>query len=378
VKALRAVSALVLVIVGAFLVIWGIPVGYVRLAGAIVPGEVISKQESFAMPGDDRWSHIFEVTYRYQPSDASYPMTASHAVDEPFYRRLHTGSVVQVRYSPWSPLRHMKGVGSALEGSSVFSRMPHESDNMRVIVELSAVALAGILAFLAYRLKTTPLILAASLVGAVVCSGVLLFGFIVFPILFGVWRKSPEKGFGFVLITAIALSAALLYWRIPRPATIPPGPQRTAMATVRHVETVHHIWSNGEDAGQDLRQPFQMADLAFTPEGANEPIHVLDRVDAGSVPQLKDGAALQVVYPVSDPRAGRIDGGTRTYPEKALTYILGLTYGLSALIVLVVWPIIVLLDRLQVQYLGFRAKLPSSPDDPRWKRVEEYLRNRKR
>ncbi len=44
---------------------------------------------------------------------------------------------------------------------------------------------------------------------------------------------------------------------------------------------------------------------------------------------------MTVVYPVSNPRQARIDGGTRTYSQKAMTYILEVTFGAAALVAFV-------------------------------------------
>jgi len=89
-----------------------------------------------------------------------------------------------------------------------------------------------------------------------------------------------------------------------------------------------------------------MVDLEFTPEGASEPVHVLDRVDLGSVSGLTKDATVRVFYSVSDPRVARMAAGTRTYAVNALVYFLVLTYGLAALIVLVVWPAIGLAEKV--------------------------------
>ena len=56
--------------------------------------------------------------------------------------------------------------------------------------------------------------------------------------------------------------------------------------------TVHAIWGTRRSGGPSLPQPFQMVDVEFTPEGAKEPVHALDRVDLNSIPGLRDGARL--------------------------------------------------------------------------------------
>jgi ABC-type antimicrobial peptide transport system permease subunit len=69
---------------------------------------------------------------------------------------------------------------------------------------------------------------------------------------------------------------------------------------------VDEIWTNygtgAEDAGgQGIRQPFQIVDLEFKPDGANDSVHVLDRVDLNSVAGLREGGTAQIVYSSIDP-----------------------------------------------------------------------------
>jgi hypothetical protein len=182
-------------------------------------------------------------------------------------------------------------------------------------------------------------------------------------------------------------STALLYWRIPRPTPFPSGPVSHATGVVRHVETVDQLWTTTE-GGQNIRRPFQMADIEFTPQGERESIHILDRVDLDSVPGMRDGSEVRISYAASDPARARIDGGTRTYPERAFTYILGWTFAFGAVGAFVVMPVIFLLDRIRSRFLGMVQSIPLDdiarkapmlpPDDPRRKALEALLRSRQR
>jgi len=50
------------------------------VGGDIVQGQVVAKEEAFAMPGGDTASHVLKVTYRFQPADSSSLQTgANHA-----------------------------------------------------------------------------------------------------------------------------------------------------------------------------------------------------------------------------------------------------------------------------------------------------------
>ena len=223
---------------------------------------------------------------------------------------------------------------------------------------MAALGVTLLLVVMSFRRKSTPLGYVAALVAAIVLAGVLPLGFVVFPILFGIWRRQPGRGFGWILLTSMVLSALVLYWRIPSPPSMPPGPQRDATAIARQVHVVNQMWGNHRDGGEGLWRTYQMVDLEFTPEGASEPVHVLDRVDLGSVSQLTKGATVRVFYSVSDPRVARIAAGTRTYAVNALAYFLFLTYGLAALIVLVVWPAIGLAERIGRRFLNLAGTVP--------------------
>jgi hypothetical protein len=129
---------------------------------------------------------------------------------------------------------------------------------------------------------------------------------------------------------------------------------------VRQIQSVDHIWSSWEDSGQWVPQPFQLVDLEFTPAGANAPIHAIDRIDLNSLPELRDGATVRVFYKTSNPRSARIDAGTRTYAEKALVYLLKLTFGIGILITVVVIPAMSLADRTLERFWGRITRF--SPD----------------
>ena len=217
-------------------------------------------------------------------------------------------------------------------------------------------------------------------------SAVVTAGFFVFPILFWAWRRNRGQGFGWLLLGTMALTTLVLYWRIPKPSPMASGPTREAPGVVHDVRTVNEIWTSDEGS-QDIRRPFQMVDIEFTPEGAPEPVHILDRVDLGSVPGLREGSGVRVLYPVSDPSTARIAGGTRTFPEDVLAYLLGLTYGLGALVAFVFWPAIFLADRIRNRFLGLIDRIPLddiarkatgfSPDDPRRQALEAFIRSQR-
>jgi len=311
------------------------------IGGILVAGEVTGKREAIDMPLQDTWRHLYEISYRYQPLDARYPATGKHQVDVALYDRLRVGSRVGVRYRRLPIIAEAFGPESALAASSWWSRVPLPSESSRELVELIAVCVAGVLAFVAYRRDSRPLGLIATTVGVTVAASVLLLGFFAFPLLFFAWRANPGRGFGWVLLCSMTLSTVALHERVPRPQPLTGGPEGQAMGVVRSMRTVDQIWaswspSSAESSGgQSIAHPFDMVDVEFTPSARGESVHALDRVDSGSVPGLREGASVPVTYPLADPRAARITVGTREYGRRAWIYVLGLTYGLGGALTIV-------------------------------------------
>jgi hypothetical protein len=353
----------------------------------VADGEVVQKREAITMPLDDTWRHEFEIAYTYQPRDQRHPRMGRHPVDAALYDRLHVGSAVKVRY------RRLPLIGSAVDDSALadtwwWSRRPKESESGRELEELAAFAVAAVLGSVAYRRRSRWLAVAAGTVAITVASSVLLLGWFIFPLLFWIWRANPGKGFGWSLALSIALTTAVIYYRVPGPTALGGGPHAESKAVVRNVRVVDRIWasssSSGESSGgQPIRYPFQMIDVEFTPQGAAEAIHALDRVDLGSLPGLKEGIVVPVTYSRAAPRSARIAGGTREFGRHALVYFLELTYGIGAALAIVMFPAVYLVLRLARRSRALRlafdptertrllSQLPA--DDPRREKIERLI-----
>jgi hypothetical protein len=352
----------------------------------VADGEVVQKREAITMPLDDTWRHEFEIGYTYQPRDQKHPRLGRHLVDAAVYDRLHVGSQVKVRYRPAL-------TGSAIDDSALadtwwWSRRPTESESGRELEELAAFAVAAAIGLVAYRRRSRWLGVAAGTVAITVASSVLLIGWFIFPLLFWIWRAHRGKGFGWTLALSIALTTAVIYYRVPRPTSLRAGPHADSRAVVRRVRVVDRMWasssSSGESSGgEPIRYPFQMIDVEFTPQGAAEAIHVLDRVDLGSLPGLKEGMVLPVTYPRAEPRSARIAGGTREFGRHAFVYFLELTYGIGAALAFVMFPAVYLVVRLARRSRALRlafdptertrllSQLPA--DDPRREKIERLI-----
>ncbi len=232
-----------------------LPSAYLRIAGKHVVGEVTGKREEITMSGNDGWRRVFEVAYRYTPAETGVVERDARRVDAALFDRLQH-SPVDVIYSPVHALRLCTYValGSVLAESSWSSRIPAAGDTHRDFYDLGAVAFSALLAFIAWRTRSRVWILAAALCGATVLSSVFLFGFIAFPVLFGLWRKRPGEGYDWVLLCSVALTAVFIQWRVPRTPTRARQPDRQRRGEAQKAETVDQIWGTRRSGGQSLRQ----------------------------------------------------------------------------------------------------------------------------
>jgi hypothetical protein len=314
-----------------------LPSLYMNVCGILTDGRVIAKQERIEFYHDDAARHALEVTYRYVPADTRQPETSLHQVDPSTYDRLQVGSPVHVRYAPSPFLRslHIIALGSVLADTTWASRLPRSLEDNHVYIDLCAIGLAALLGVIAWRTKNQAWTIAAAFCGGVVASAIILVGFVTFPVLFGAWRKWPGRGYGVAMLAAMAAFIPMLYLRMPRNPPLPMDRSGPIPAIVRQISTVDHVWSNRESGGQYIPQPFQMVDLEFTPQGASQPVHALDRVDLGTVPGMSVGTTVPVSYSSHNPRLARIEGGTHTYPDRAVAYIAKLTFLGSAPVIVV-------------------------------------------
>lgn len=93
----------------------------------------------------------------------------------------------------------------------------------------------------------------------------------------------------------------------------PRGPWRPGTAVVRQVTPVTE-YSYPRSGRTPLRWPYDIVQLDFTPEGRAEPVIAVDLVEAGSVPNLTQGAVMRITWPQDDPRAAKIVGARPAAP----------------------------------------------------------------
>ena len=331
---------------------WLAATAYVARASIATDAEIVAKTETILLSGD--WARrIFHVTYRYRPSDAASFAEGSHNLDVETYERLRVGQRVRVRYATSPLLRAWEGVGSYLDGSSPWVRTrfgPTPVRDLAVGGWVLAAVLAGLLA-LAARSVTVGVV--AALLAGVAFPIVLLIAAALLgvPWLFWAAIRRQEQGYAWMLLGLIGATIGIVYWRIPHPEPMPEGSQQTTTAIVRQIKLVNQIW-RGPDIGptraegQAISHPFQMIDLEFTPAGATEPVHALDRIDADSLRGIAPGARVQVTHSSGDPRAARIVGAARTFDRTAWYSVMTTAGTIAMIATFILFPIASAIRRL--------------------------------
>lgn len=127
---------------------------------------------------------------------------------------------------------------------------------------------------------------------------------------------------------------AALYVGLPR---VEPEPSRPVAATAQ-VDGVDEIsvLQLGHKRQDDLAllHPYQIVRLRFLPPGKNAAVTAVDQVDKGSVPDLRIGQNVAIVYDSQNPRIARLQQGTRQYARQAGTEVL-VVFGILALLALI-------------------------------------------
>ena len=204
------------------------------------------------------------------------------------------------------------------------------------LFDVACVALAALLALAAYRTRNRALIIAATVVGVAVASGVLLFGFLAYPLLLAVAWKRRGRGYGWASVLAVVIGTLLLAWRIPIPELAFAGATERATATVTGVRMRDHLWSTRRNPGQFV--PTSFAEVKFDVTTADRRVFPgVDRVDSGTVAGRRVGGRVAVAYPPGSPSRARLAGATREWSHAALLYMLGSTWMIAGGLILLAW-----------------------------------------
>jgi hypothetical protein len=132
---------------------------------------------------------------------------------------------------------------------------------------------------------------------------------------------------------------SLITGLIPRS---PRGPWRESTAVVRDVNhiTEYSLRGRSGTSVSQLRWPFNIVQLDFTPEGRTGTVTAVDVVEAASAPGLKNGDSVRITWPEDGPRSAKIVGARPGAPWANWFYAMAETMvilaSLVALFILIV------------------------------------------
>jgi hypothetical protein len=86
--------------------------------------------------------------------------------------------------------------------------------------------------------------------------------------------------------------------------------------------------------------PLELVELQFVPEGRTDPVVAVDRITAGSVPNLKEDDSVPITYQRDRPRIARMAGGKRDYGwanagTLAMPWVLGFLFCSAVMAILI-------------------------------------------
>ncbi len=103
----------------------------------------------------------------------------------------------------------------------------------------------------------------------------------------------------------------------------PRGEWRQATAVVHDIRHVTRYTYRRLRSDDELRWPFDIVQLNFTPEGRAGDVTAVDVIEAASMPNLANGDSVQITWPEDDPRSARILGARPGAPWKNWFYNFG-------------------------------------------------------
>jgi hypothetical protein len=282
---------MLLLLAGSVIIGWPI---YLDANGTRASGVITEKRESVRIEYDE-WFRQFQVMASYSVPGQLVQHRAICDVDEKTYDSLHPGNMVAVRYfpnlltQPFLPATHL----------SPCSNLAFLSVNSRVI-------------------------------------GPLVLIFLVLLAILFLLRVLRMRSAAWLLLAWLGFTVA--YLALPRAE---PDLERpvSATAAVDRITTIDRLGENDEYDGIPLRQPYQIVQFKFVPQGMDMAVTAIDKVDEDSVPGLKEGQSAAIAYDAAHPRVARLQGGTRSFPGQARMIVLlgcvacavlaGLAWGVS-------------------------------------------------
>ena len=293
--------AVLLGTIGAVAGLWA----YFEWLAPRVPGKIVDKQERIAGSGVHRspgryLSTSFKLKDETEEDRYIYgsPHVTDVDVDLPTYERLAVGASVTVKYLPINPAM------ARLEGQPL---VPPRIWSFVVAILLMLGALipkrtrmAVVLcaAFAAAFLVTIPGPPSApfALTASITLTSLALIAALL-------RRGSPALLLG-VFMVAMATFTGWPMMQAARAETL------TAQAEVRSVSTFQETRRR---TGALRLQAFDRVHAVFVPQGAKEPVYLLDFVDHDTAAGLREGAHVAIEYKANRPEAGRLAEGARTH-----------------------------------------------------------------
>jgi hypothetical protein len=323
----------------------------IACCGTDTSGVITNKNESIDFVHEN-WLHRYDVTFNYQAQGNTLTQTATHMVDTKTYDRLKVGDRVPVTYLSGKWVAQLP-VQAVLKDSSVWDRETAAGGFWSDTMHTAAVFLAAtVLVFSSPgRMRLTGMVGTAGL-----GSGLYLAGWLIFPLLFVLWRKLPDKDFGVALVASLLLGAVVMAERMPWPSVSTGNNTVEGTAVVNQIAKVDRIWGAINGAGRStprsgvminrqrpgiaIDPPYYLVDLRVTSPGMNEPVHAVDRIDTDSIHGLFGGATIHVRFPQGSPRKAMIEGAKRDYAFEAWTHLILWTMGTSLLALPLMWPLV--------------------------------------
>ena len=245
---------------------------YLDNHGKVASGSISEKQEGVRVHFGE-WYRRLEIVAAYSVPGQPLEHRAICDVDEKTYDSLHVGNQIAVHYfalppQPFLPTAHLAPC-TTVTSLGLNSPVPRR-----------------------FALAIAPLL-------------VILFFWRVLRLKIFMWLLFPWIAFAFICIG------------LPR---VEPEPQHPVSATamVDRIVTIKTLGDEPTRRAIPLRQPYQIVLLKFLPPGMDTPVTAVDKVDEGSVPNLKEKEKVDIVYDAQHPRVARLEQGTRRFPGQAM------------------------------------------------------------
>jgi hypothetical protein len=249
---------------------------YLETHGDRAPGVITEKYENVRIEYGD-WFRRLQIVAAYSIPGQTLQHRAICDVDEKTYDSLHPGNTVAVYYFP-NLLNQPFLPATRLAPCSTLASISLNSAILR-------------------RILTTFLVLLA--------------------ILF-LWRVLRMRVAAWLLLPWLCWTIG--WFVLPR---VEPEPQKAVggTATVVSITTITTIGDVSAHRAITLQHPYQILRLKFVPPGMDTAVIAIDKVDAGSVPNLREGEEVNIIYDAAHPRIARLTAGTRLFPGRALTTV---------------------------------------------------------